>query len=46
MSYFFKITQKAIGLMSKTTTLHAHHAFMYISLSSLHDYDVKIELNP
>ena len=27
--------------MSKTTTLHVHHAFLYISLPSLHDYDVK-----
>ena len=24
------------------TTLHVHHAFLYISLSSLHDYDVKV----
>ena len=30
---------KAIGLNSgKTTTLHVHHAFLYISLPSLHDY--------
>ena len=27
--------KKAIGLMSKTTTLHVHHAFLYISLLSL-----------
>ena len=27
--------------MSKTTTLHVHHAFLYISLQSLHNYDVK-----
>jgi len=33
--------KKAIGLMSKTTTLHVHHAFLYISLLSLHNYDVK-----
>ena len=33
--------QKAISLMSKTTTLHVHHAFLYISLPSLHNYDVK-----
>ena len=33
--------KKAIGLLSKTTTLHEHHAFLYISLPSLHDYDVK-----
>ena len=33
---------KTIGLISKTTILHVHHAFLYISLSSLHDYDVKM----
>ena len=33
--------QKAIGLMSKTTTLHVHHAFLYISLLFLHNYNVK-----
>ena len=27
--------------MSKTTTLRVHHAFLYISLPSLHNYDVK-----
>ena len=32
--------KKTIGLMSKTTTLHVHHAFLYISLLSLHDNDV------
>ena len=26
----------------KTTTLHTHHAFLYILLLSLHDYDVKM----
>ena len=34
--------KKAIGLLRKTTTLHVHHAFLYISLPSLHDYDVKM----
>ena len=34
--------KKAIGLITKTTILHVHHAFLYISLQSLHDYDVKI----
>ena len=34
--------KKAIGLLSKTTTLYVHHAFLYISLPSLHDYDVKM----
>ena len=33
---------KAIGLISQTTILHVHHAFLYISLPSLHNYDVKI----
>ena len=27
--------------MGKTTTLHVHHTFLYISLPSLHNYDVK-----
>ena len=34
--------KKAMGLLRKTTTFHVHHAFLYISLSSLHDYDVKM----
>jgi len=34
--------KKTIGLISKTTTLHVHHTFLYISLPSLHDYDVKM----
>ena len=35
--------KKPIGLdiTSKITTLHVHHAFSYISLPSLHDYNVK-----
>ena len=33
---------KTIGLISKTTSLHVHHAFSYISLPSLHDNDVKM----
>ena len=28
--------------ISKTTTLHVHHAFLYTSLPLLHDYDVKL----
>ena len=27
--------------MSKTTSLYVHHAFVYIPLPSLHNYDVK-----
>ena len=34
--------KKAIGLLRETTTLHEHHAFLYISLPSLHEYDVKM----
>ena len=34
--------KKAIGLLRKTTTLHVHHPFLYISLPSFHDYDVKM----
>ena len=33
---------KTIGLMSKTTTSHVHHTFLYISFPFLHDYDVKM----
>ena len=33
--------KKTIGLISKTTTLHEPHDFLYISLSFLHKYDVK-----
>jgi len=29
-------------LVRKTTTLNVHHAFLDISLPSLHDYDVKM----
>ena len=34
--------KNAVGLISKTTTSHVHHAFLYISLPSLHDYNVKM----
>ena len=34
--------KNAIGLISKTTTLHMHHAFLFLSLLSLHDWDVKL----
>ena len=30
------------GLFSKTTILDVYHAFLYISLPSPHDYDVKM----
>ena len=34
--------KKTIGFISKTTALHVHHTFLYISLPFLHDYDVKM----
>ena len=34
--------KKALGWKGKTTTLHVYHAFLYISLPSLHDYDDKM----
>ena len=37
-----KNVKKTIGLISKTTTSHVHHNFLYISFPFLHDYDVKM----
>ena len=37
-----RTAKKAEGLFSKTATLHVHHAFLCISLPSLHDYNVKM----
>ena len=34
--------KRAIGLITKITIFHVHHAFLYISLPSLNDYDVKM----
>ena len=35
--------KKAIDLdLSKTITLHVHHAFLYISLPLLHGFNVKV----
>ena len=34
--------KKTIGLLSKTTSLHVHQAFLYISLPLLHENDVKM----
>ena len=36
------VTKKTKGLIRKTTTLHVHHAFLYISVLFLHDFDVKM----
>ena len=37
-----KKVKKAIGLISKTATLHMCHTFLFISFPFLHDYDVKM----
>ena len=34
--------KQKVYILSKTTTLHGHHALLYIFLPSLRDYDVKI----
>ena len=34
--------KKAKDSFNKTTTLHVQHTFLYISLPSLHGYDVKM----
>ena len=34
--------KKAIGLLSKTTSLHVHHTFLYISLPLLRDHEMKM----
>ena len=36
--------KKAIGLVCKTTTLHVYYAFLYISLQSLRNYEVKWQI--
>ena len=33
--------KKTIDLISKTTTSHVHHTFLFISFPFLNDYDVK-----
>ena len=34
--------QKSNRLSNQNNKLHVHHAFLYISLPSLHDYDMKV----
>ena len=34
--------QKTIGFISKTTTSHVHHTFLYISFPFMHGYDAKM----
>ena len=41
MATYTQDVKKAIGLLRKTTTFF-FHAFLYISLLSLRDYDVKM----
>ena len=36
------VKKRNCSYLSKTTTFYAHHTFLYISLSSLQDYDVKV----
>ena len=36
------VKNRTIDLVAKTTTLHVHLTFLYISLPFLHDYDVKL----
>ena len=36
--------KNAIGLISKTTILHMHQAFLYISLLSMHGYNVEVPI--
>ena len=40
-SHLLSLSISEVGVMSKTTTLQVHHAFLYSSLPSLHNYDVK-----
>ena len=37
-----ELQQRRRRRQKKTTTLHVHHTFLYTSLPSLHDYDVKM----
>ena len=38
----YENVKTATGLLNETSSLHVHHAFLYISLPLLHDYDVKM----
>ena len=37
-------SKNAIGLISKTTILHMHQAFLYISLLPMHGYNVEVPI--
>ena len=34
-----RMSENQLGLISKATTLHGHHAFLYFVFPFLHDYD-------
>ena len=36
--------KNAIGLISKTIILHMHQAFLYISLLSMHEYNMEMPI--
>ena len=38
----YENVKTATGLLNETSSLHVHHAFLYISSPSLRDYDLKI----
>ena len=38
----YENVKTAIRLLNETSSLHVHHAFLYISLLLLQDYDVKM----
>ena len=38
------VKKKTIGLISKTTTLHVHHTFLYISFPFLHAYHYNVKM--
>ena len=35
----YENVKTATGLLNETSSLHVHHAFLYISLPLLHDYE-------
>ena len=37
-----RMGKKTIGLKWQNNNSHVHHLFLYISLPSLHDYDMKM----
>ena len=37
-----RVSHLTVHFFAVTATLHLHHAFLYISFPSMHDYDVKL----